>query len=72
MAKVRVNSKYTYNPVGMDIWSPCTDLKAGEVVVVRNEHGCPPANTMRMCHVRRLDGSFAGLVLTASLEKVTK
>jgi hypothetical protein len=71
MNKVRVNSKYTYQPVGMDVWSPCTTLKAGDVVTVVNLRGCPPANTMGMCYVN-FNGKFAGLVLCNSLQKITK
>jgi hypothetical protein len=34
MAKVRVNSEYYYNPVGVDIWDARTDLKVGDKVLV--------------------------------------
>jgi hypothetical protein len=68
MAKVTVGRKYVYNPVGMDVYDACTDLIKGDVVRVVNKYGCPKANTMGHCYVNRMDGSFAGLVLTNSLE----
>lgn len=68
MAKVRVNSEYYYNPVGMDIWDSRTTLKKGDKVTVVNLRGCPPANTMGHCHVNH-NGQFAGLVLCNSLTK---
>lgn len=68
MAKVRVNSEYYYNPVGMDIWDSRTTLKKGDKVKVENLRGCPPANTMGHCYVT-LNGQFAGLVLCNSLTK---
>ena len=45
-------------------------LQEGDQVRVVNLPGCPRANTMGHAHVQRLDGSFAGLVLTASLDSV--
>lgn len=66
--KVRANSEYYYNPVGMDKWDARTSLKVGDKVKVVNLRGCPPANTMGHCHVT-LDGNFAGLVLCNSLTK---
>lgn len=68
MARVRVNSEYYYNPVGMDLWDGRTTLKKGDKVKVVNLRGCPPANTMGHCYVT-LDGKFAGLVLCNSLTK---
>lgn len=71
--KVRVNSTYTFEAYGLDIYDSRTDLKDGERVKVVHKHGCPPANTMRHCYVNRVsDGKFAGLVLTASLKKEEK
>ena len=70
MKRVRAGSVYIYNPAGMDLWDARTDLKEGDQVRVVNLPGCPRANTMGHAHVQRLDGSFAGLVLTASLDSV--
>jgi hypothetical protein len=70
--KVRAGSSYRYNPVLMDVCDPpygvkSEGLKKGDVVKVVNLHGCPPANTMGHCHIE-LNGRFAGLVCTNSLE----
>ena len=70
MKKVRANAVYIYNPAGADLWDARTDLKEGDHVRVVNLPGCPRANTMGHAHVQRLDGSFAGLVLTSSLDSV--
>ena len=70
MKRVRAGSVYVYNPAGADLWDARTDLKEGDHVRVVNLPGCPRANTMGHAHVQRLDGSFAGLVLTASLDSV--
>ena len=67
--RVRVNSIYRYEPVLIYRCNPPYNIKAGELVRVVNLHGCPKANTMGHCHVQHLDGSFAGLVCTNSLEK---
>lgn len=67
MHKVRAGKSYIYNPVGMDIWdSRVIDINPGDIVTVVKLHGCPPPNTMGMCHISA-DGRFAGLVLTNSL-----
>ena len=70
MKRVRAGSVYVYNPAGADLWDARTDLQEGDQVRVINLPGCPRANVMRHCHVQRLDGSFAGLVLTSSLDSV--
>jgi hypothetical protein len=69
--KVRVNSIYTYRPVGWDIVSPALQhlVQPGTRVRVVNMRGCPPANTMGHCYIETLEGDFIGLVLTASLVK---
>lgn len=67
--RVRTNSIYTYQPCGLDRFDARTDLQPGELVRVANLHVCPPANTMGHAHVNRLDGTFAGLVCTASLQR---
>jgi len=68
--KVRVNSKYKYVPVGMDLFSPVSAIPSGTVVRVVNKRGCPPANTMGHCYIETLDGSIFGLVLTNSLQSL--
>lgn len=68
MTRVRTGSRYQYQPVGLDGFDARTDLQPGEIVEVVNLPGCPRANTMKHCHVKRLDGRLAGLVLTASLK----
>ena len=68
--KVKANSYYKYNPVGLDLWDSRTNLKPGDVVQVKKlRDGSPPPNTMGHCHVY-FDGKFAGLVLTNSLEVI--
>lgn len=69
MKRVKPGSIYTYQPVGMDLWAPCSRLEAGARVRVVNLPGCPKANTMGHCHVETLSGEFGGLVLVASLAK---
>lgn len=67
--KVRVGSKYVYRPNFFDTLQGNSDLKDGDNVQVVNLHGCPPANTMGMCYVKRVnvDEKFAGMVCTNSL-----
>lgn len=56
-----------YYASSFDLFDARTDLKNGEQVRVVHPSGCPPPNTMGHCHVERLDGTFVGLVCTASL-----
>jgi hypothetical protein len=67
--KVRVNSKYRYNPVFLDKFKPAIPgaLVKGDIVKVVNKFGCPPANTMGMAYVEK-DGKFCGMVCCNSLE----
>lgn len=70
--KVRANARYRYDPKVMDIIDPpygvrAGTLKPGDIVTVVKLHGCPPPNTMGMCHINGSDGHFAGLVCTGSL-----
>ena len=65
--KVRVGSKYRYEPVMFDILNPPFGVKPNEVVKVIHLPGCPRANTMGMCYVA-LNGNFAGMVCTNSLQ----
>ena len=67
--KVKANSFYKYDPVGLDRWDSRTNLESGDIVQVKKIPGCPPPNTMGHCHVY-FDGRFAGLVLCNSLEKI--
>ena len=71
--KVRVGSKYKYNPVMMDILYPASinTLKLGDIVKVVNKFGCPPANNMGHCYVEK-DGEFQGLIRCDSLEKINE
>ena len=73
--KVRVNSRYRFEPVLWDEFDPPIGvqkgiLKSGDVVRVVNLPGCPPANTMGRCHIQTESGEFAGLVCTNSLESL--
>ena len=68
--RVRVGQKFIYRPNLFDILKGPEDLKAGDRVQVVNLHGCPPANTMGMCYVKRVDvdEKFVGMVCTNSLD----
>ena len=71
--KVRVGSKYTFDPCGWDMCDPqANHPEQGQVVVVVNLHGCPKANTMGHCYVNDLQGNFRGLVCTNSLTPAGK
>jgi len=73
MKRVKAGSVYVYNPAGMDLWDPRTDLKEGELVRVVNLPGCPRANVVGHCHVADPEtGRLIGLVLTASLDTVAE
>ena len=69
--RVRANSTYVYDPVGMDVYDPPVGSpKPGDLLKVVNLPSCPKANTMGMCHTNFAEtGKFAGLVLTDSLRK---
>jgi hypothetical protein len=65
--KVRVGSKYVYDPVMMDVLNPpFGNPNPGDLVKVINKFGCPPANTMGMCYIE-FGGIFMGMVCTNSL-----
>jgi len=69
--KVRVNSIYAYDPILMDVSNPPVgNPEKGDIVKVVNKHGCPPANTMGMCYIERLNGEFMGMCCTNSLVKL--
>ena len=72
--RVVANRTYTYVPVALDKWHPPVGvtrgvLKVGDTVRVVRMPGCPHPNTMGHAHIEMLDGTFAGLVMTASLMK---
>ena len=68
--KVRANAIYIYAPCILDVIDGRTNLKRGDVVRVKNLHGCPACNTMGHAHVVHPEtGEFIGLVCTASLDK---
>lgn len=71
--KVRVNSWYIFNRAGMDRLDPRAEINIseGQLVQVKNCHGCPPANTMGQCYVFDTEGKFIGMVDTYSLTKAT-
>jgi hypothetical protein len=69
--RVRVNSKYRFEPVLFDkLNPPAGSIKEGDTVRVVNLHGAPKANTMGMCYVNDLAGNFGGMVMTNSLVKI--
>ena len=71
MAKVRVNSIYTYDPVILDRIDGRTNLRVGDKVRVINVFGAPKANTMGHCYVGDVQTrEFIGLVCTNSLTPV--
>ena len=63
------NKKYIYDPVPLDLFDPCTELKGGEVVTLVNLPGCPPIGTMSHAHVYYKD-KLAGLVHVNSLKEI--
>jgi hypothetical protein len=62
--------RYTFEPVGYDLFSPTGYApKAGTVVVKTQPHGCPRNGTMGHCYVKDAEtDEFYGLVLVNSLE----
>lgn len=71
--KVRANSVYTFKRAGWDIVFPQHfqgDLVPdGTEVRVVKLPGAPPPNTMGQAHITLLDGTFVGMVSTASLSR---
>ncbi len=65
--RVRVGSRYRYDPVMFDRLHPPYDASPGDIVTVINCPGCPRANTMGMCYISRDGQPFAGMVMTNSL-----
>lgn len=73
--KVRVGSRYVYNPSLWDSFRPCkgNTLKPGQIVKVINLPSAPPANTMGQCYVADpATGRFICMVSTSSLSPVKK
>jgi hypothetical protein len=68
--RVRKGQIYKFLPVTLDILQPaCLEvLKTGDLVRVIQLMGAPPPNTMNHAHVELLNGTFAGLVHTNSLQ----
>jgi predicted enzyme related to lactoylglutathione lyase len=65
--KVRNGSSYVFDPAPLDMYDSRSSAEKGQIVVVKNIRGCPPANTMGMAHITDTDGNFLGLVCTSSL-----
>lgn len=65
--RVKVGKSYVYRPVLFDVLNPPFGADDGDIVEVVNLPGCPRANTMGMCHIKK-DGEFAGMVCTNSLQ----
>lgn len=71
--KVRVGSRYVYNPVGFDVIDPKCRIAPGTVVKVGNLRGAPKANTMGQCYVFDITtDKFIGMVSTNSLSPAPK
>lgn len=71
--KVKVGSRYVYDPNGLDLIDPKTNLTAGTVVKVGNLPNAPRANTMGQCYVfDTATGEFIGMVSTDSLTPAPK
>jgi hypothetical protein len=68
MKRVRVNNLYPYKLVLLDRCHPPYNVREGAIVRVVNLPGCPKAGMMGHCHVEHLNGDFAGLVCSNSLE----
>jgi len=72
MERVRVNSKYRFNPRTWDSLKSARALtaKQGDIVKVINLPDCPKANTKGQCYIEDKDGNFAGIVSVHSLDKL--
>ena len=64
---VRLGSRYRYKPCVLDQLHPCSNASPGDIVQVCKPYGCPPPNTMGQCHIQTPEGTFLGMVSTASL-----
>lgn len=72
MGRVRVNTKYKFNPCMWDVIRPTSGLRAkpGDIVKVINLPSAPKANTMGQCYIENAAGDFAGMVSIHSLDKI--
>lgn len=72
MDRVRVNTKYRFNPCAWDSIMPTSSLTAtpGDIVRVINLPMAPKANTMGQCYIENEQGEFAGMVSVHSLDKL--
>lgn len=72
MERVRVNTKYRFNPNVFDQLIPTSTLtaKSGDIVKVINLPMAPKANTMGQCYIEDAQGEFAGMVSVHSLDKI--
>ena len=72
--KVKNPTKYVFKAVGYDIFDKRSNTPAdGTIVIKTSPPGCPKNGTMGHCFVAdATTGKFIGLVLLASLTKVTK
>jgi len=73
MDKVRVNTKYRFNPNVFDQLMPTSTLTAepGDIVKVINLPLAPKANTMGQCYIEDAQGNFAGMVSIHSLDRLS-
>lgn len=64
--------RYTYRPVGLDVWDRRPNQpQPGTVVVKTQPAGCPRNGAMGHCFVEDADtGEFYGLVLVKSLDPI--
>jgi hypothetical protein len=71
VAKVKVGKKYIYNPNGLDLFCPKTNVESGTIVKVGNLPSAPKANTMGQCYIFDVMlGNFLGMVSVSSLDEV--
>ncbi len=70
--KVRVRSKYVYNPNLLDLIDARTEATSGSIVRVVNLPNTPKANTFGHCYIETLEGTFLGLVSINSLTPIPK
>lgn len=66
--RVRVNSTYVFKANGWDTFDSKHNgyLSDGDLVRVINLHGCPPANTMGQCYVRKVGDTSNAFVMVST------
>lgn len=70
-ASAKKATKYRFEPVGLDKFSPTgANVSPGQIVVKTQPSGCPKNGTMGQTYVANLDGEFLGMVALASLTKI--